>query len=196
MCKGYMLPNQLFYQTCEQGGGYHHVYDNSPFISEDNPKQWLSQGYYFWIEDKELAFTWGRVAKKNIYSIVEYELDLSKSGQILDLIGSPNAINYFKSLIRDYLDKVHTIKDKNNPLKGVSISGIIRYYRAEAAQGKCKFPWTGIKCCDIDTRLQLKFRRDKQECLALNNRHQLCLFDINEEVISRKTLIHPAEWIA
>ncbi|WP_274804070.1 hypothetical protein [Pseudoalteromonas rhizosphaerae] len=191
-----MLPNQLFYQTCEQEGGYQQVYDNSPFISEDNPRQWLSQGYYFWIEDKELAVIWGEKAKNNIYSIVEFELDLSESGQILDLIGSPNAINYFKQLIHDYLDKVHKNKQKGNPLRDISVSDIIRHYRAEAAKGEIIFPWAGIKCCDIDTRLKLKFRRNKQELLALNNRHQLCLFDINEKVISRKRLIHPVEWVA
>ncbi len=191
------MEQQLYFQTCEDKGLHQDIVQASPFKSEQNKRQWLTQGYYFWIEDIELAHLWGRFAKRNSYVIVQYNLDFSDFGPILDLISSPKQIRFFSELLNRLLTRLRTEKE----CVELTVSDVINYYKKLHSEGKMEFPFKGIKCCDEQTKRQLRFRyTDKKGCLeetiALNNRHQICLFEIDEKVIKDKSLTFPVANVA
>ncbi len=181
------------YHTCEANGGPDIVAKQAPFLSVNNERQWLTQGYYFWIEDIRFAHFWGKNSVKGDYAIIRSKVKLD-DGEYLDLIGSPLHISYFKALISKYLEKVRKELDSRyDP----TVHEVIAHYRKWAEKQPSLFPFKAISCCDDSENLKRKFiKPGGRERLALNERQQLCLFKGNEDSIHEKELVHPEDWCA
>lgn len=179
---------ELFH-ACRQDGGADHVKANSPFLSEDNSRQWLTQGYYFWVEDIALAEQWGKSSVKGEYAIVRVKAQFSEH-EILDLVSSPAHINAFKTLISRFMEEMKTKHGgKYNP----TVSECIRYYRALQ-----RFPFKGIIAAEEPRRemVRRKFIANAENVIALNHRQQFCLFAGYKDIIVEKCVVRPAEWAA
>ncbi|MGB1030872.1 MAG: hypothetical protein ACPGVW_14105, partial [Pseudoalteromonas marina] len=64
------------FHACKLEGGSEVIIKTAPFLSENNKRQWLTQGYYFWIEDIDLAHWWGSNSVKGDYAILTAKLNL------------------------------------------------------------------------------------------------------------------------
>lgn len=181
------------YHTCEANGGPGIVAEHAPFLSQNNARQWLTQGYYFWIEDIHFAHVWGRQSINGDYAIVRSKVKFGDEDH-LDLIGSPLHIRYFKSLISKYLEKMKAEFDERYE---PTVHEVIAQYRKWAEKKPDLFPFKAISCCDDSKHLKRKFiKPNSEEMLALNERQQLCLFQGNRDLIHEKELVHPEDWCA
>lgn len=189
---GDILDKDLFH-TCEVQGGPEAVNLKAPFLSENNARQWLTQGYYFWIEDDNLAHDWGKHSIGGDYAILRVRVDLEPK-ENLDLIGSPKHINHFKKLISRYLEKMRNATGgQYNP----TVHEVIAHYRLMARDNNTVFPFKAISCSDDSKNMKRNFiKSGKGEALPLNNRQQICIFEGNEDVIVFKEIIHPKSWCA
>lgn len=186
------------FHACELNGDPDHILNVAPFLSEDNDRQWLTQGYYFWIEDVDLAHRWGSKSVKGDYVILHASLELETEEHkhnYLDLISSPLHIKYFKTLIGAYLNEM---KEKLGRKYEPTISEVINHYRILAEEDFDAFPFIGISCCDDSTAMKRKFinSHHSKELLALNERHQICIFKGFESTIQNKIIAHPEKWCA
>lgn len=184
------------FHACKLNGSYESISEAAPFLSENNERQWLTQGYYFWIEDIELAHWWGSSAIKGDYAILTAKLNLdAENHAYLDLIGSPLHIKYLKKLISIYLNKMTTsFGARYEP----TISEVIAHYRKNARINPDLFPFIGISCCDDSKAMQRRFINcgKSKDVIALNDRHQICIFAGYEDVIQDKVISHPEQWCA
>lgn len=177
---------ELFH-ACRQDGGPEHVKANSPFLSEDNRRQWLTQGYYFWVEDIALAEEWGKSSVTGEYAIVRVKAQFSEH-EILDLVSSPAHIKVFKTLIARFMEEMKTKhRGKYHP----TVSECIRYFRFLQ-----RFPFKGIIAAEEPDRkmVRRKFIARAENVIALNSRQQLCLFAGSENIIVEKCIVRPADW--
>ena len=46
------------FHNCLNRGSYETIRQSVPFLSRSGPKQWLTQGYYFWTDDPYWAHQW------------------------------------------------------------------------------------------------------------------------------------------
>ena len=67
------------FHACKLEGGSEVIIKTAPFLSENNKRQWLTQGYYFWIEDIDLAHWWGSNSVKGDYAILTAKLNLDST---------------------------------------------------------------------------------------------------------------------
>lgn len=179
---------ELFH-TCRQDGGVEHVKVNAPFLSEDNSRQWLTQGYYFWVQDISLARHWGESSVSGEYAIVKVRAQFGEK-EILDLVSSPEHINTFKKLISRFMEEM---KKKHGRKYNPTVSECIRYYR-----NLKKFPFKGILATEEPRpeAVRRRFIAQAENVIALNPRQQLCLFAGFEDIIVEKCIVIPAEWAA
>lgn len=80
--------------------------DIAPFKARSNGKQWLGDGYYFWVESLFFAQSWGKNSyayASTGYAVLRYRLTIPRD-KLLDLVGSPadqqgilKAFAHFKS---------------------------------------------------------------------------------------------------
>lgn len=179
---------ELFH-ACRQDGGAEHLKANAPFLSEDNNRQWLTQGYYFWVEDVTLADKWGESSVTGEYAILKARAQFSER-DILDLVSSPAHINTFKKFLARFMEEMKKKHDgKYNP----TVSECIRYYRQLG-----RFPFKGIRAAEEPhpKSVRRRFIETAENVIALNPRQQLCLFAGFEHLIVDKCIVRPAEWAA
>jgi len=184
------------FHACKLEGGSEVIIKTAPFLSENNKRQWLTQGYYFWIEDIDLAHWWGSNSVKGDYAILTAKLNLDSTDlSYLDLISSPLHIKYLKKLISKYLNKMS--KSCGNRYEP-TISEVIDHYREKAKDIPEVFPFIGISCCDDSKTMQRKFINcgNSKDVIALNERHQICIFSGYEQLIQEKEILHPTQWCA
>ena len=179
---------ELFH-TCRQDGGKDYVLASGPFLSENNARQWLTQGYYFWVADIEHAHHWGNVSINGGYAIMKVKVSFSEE-QILDLIASPPQIKAFKLMLSKFKNAIsHRFNGRYEP----TVSECIKYFRNEG-----RFPFKGVLAAEeqkVTTR-RTRFIASANNAIALNPRHQFCLFEGGEELVTDKCIVEPAHWAA
>ena len=80
------------------------VFKGSPHLAvtekEARKWQWLSNGYYFWLNADRFAHWWGKLWFKQ-YAITKYTIKIDRT-QLLDLITNPDHIKLFWDLMIEY----------------------------------------------------------------------------------------------
>lgn len=77
----------------------------------DEIYQWLTDGYYFWLNSDRYAEWWGTSNLRSDYLITQYEIALDRE-DVLDLIENPDDEDYFFWLVESYLEKYNESKGK------------------------------------------------------------------------------------
>jgi len=165
------------FHTCRLNG-----WEKAPFLSEDNKRQWLTQGYYFWTDSSHFAHKWGKTSIQGDYAIVECAIEMERK-YLLDLVGSVEDQLYFQKIATRY----HEVLKKQKPdAKQPTVNVILAFYRKNGL-----FPYHAIKAQDMYKEQKVTFIHDKNASLPLVTRQQLCLFGCAFECIKDKQIIHP-----
>lgn len=185
----YLNNKLVLYHACEQTGGIDSVSVNAPFLSEDNARQWLTRGYYFWVEDIVPAQQWGANSVKGSYAIVKCDAEYAEE-DILDLVSSPLHIKAFKSMLSQYMN---VMREKCGCEFDPTVSECINYFRS-----KNLFKFKGIIAAEEQdpAARRRKFIKSAGNFIALNARQQFCLFEGSEDIIMNKCIVEPAAWAA
>ena len=179
---------ELFH-TCRQDGGRDHILASGPFLSENSPRQWLTQGYYFWVADIEHARHWGENSIDGDYAIMKVRVSFSEE-QVLDLVGSPSQIKAFRAMLAKFMQvMVRQHGGRYEP----TVSECIKYFRRVG-----RFPFKGVMAAEEQKASvrRSRFIASADNAIALNPRHQFCLFEGAEELVTDKCIVEPAHWAA
>ena len=169
------------FHTCSSRGGIEKVKEKAPFLSQNDERTWLSQGYYFWTDNPYFAYKWGDDSYDKKYFIFEYFLNFTEDKSYLDLT-SINGQLYFD-----------TIKNKIK-LKGeinYTVNGVINFLRDKQNKMDKLFPYVAIKAKDSACRSQLHFVKGRTEMMSILERQQICVFKESSDIISFQKTEHP-----
>lgn len=181
------------YHACSDQGGIKQVISKAPFLSEDNDRQWLGQGFYFWYGDMELATDWGeRSISSEIqsYAILQVILRLKKE-HLFDLVGEPEHIKLFESYAKMYVDFLQQA-DNTVGYHDVSVRELMVFLRKK--RDVIGFNFRATKVATKQTKGFRKFLRNRKEELGANRRQQICVFPEYKCAMFKKALVKPDEW--
>lgn len=180
------------YHTCQNSGSWKFIWDNTPFLSEENERQWLTQGYYFWTDSDHFAHLWGKQSYKNNYAIVRCNIEIDRL-LILDLVGSVETQLYFRDILQEFYKKLKKADPNAMP---PTISAVISFYREQQKEMEGVFPFLAIKTEEdyVNKDQQFRFIDNYQAYLTLPKRQQLCLFAQAYGCIKSKQPIFPDEF--
>ncbi|MEJ1369410.1 MAG: hypothetical protein RPU35_14620 [Candidatus Sedimenticola sp. (ex Thyasira tokunagai)] len=178
------------FHTCKPGGGASYLLEEGPFLSKDNDRQWLTQGYYFWTDSDYFAHKWGEDGYGGDYAIMRCQVRLD-SNLLLDLVGSVVSQQSFLRLVQKF--QSHLRKVNRDEAANATVSDCIAYYRKMEERVNGVFPYSAIKAQDSrDFGNEIKFINGSQDKLSLAvSRQQLCLFKRAVESIGDKAIVYP-----
>lgn len=178
------------------------------FAKTDKTKsrwQWLSDGYYFWLNSNHWAHWWGNQWFKE-YLITEYCLHIDRA-RLLDLITNPDHIKYFLTLLKDYqgIYDQAVQNGRESELIYPSVCAVLTYYRDKLGDG---FPFQAILAEDewkdfnvIDKKtgissIPMAPDSNKHEAFGGLSRPQVCVFyEYKDVVLFNKTAHFPETYI-
>lgn len=179
------------YHTCKTNGGWNYIWNQAPFLSEPNKRQWLTQGYYFWTDSDYFAHKWGEhsIAGSN-YAIVECMIGIERN-LLLDLVGSLKDQIFFDKLLNLFHER---LKKADPNARTPSVNAVLTFYRKKAETNNSIFPFVAIKSADKRSEISVNFTDNGKESMPLITRQQLCLFKGARNRIITKTPIYPDQF--
>ncbi len=179
------------YHSCKITGGKEHIFNNAPFLSELNERQWLTQGYYFWTDSIKFAHKWGELSVKGDYAVLKCLVKIERD-LLLDLVGSVEDQLYFDKILHLFYQK---LKEADPEAKPPTVNAVLSFYRKEAEENQDIFPYCAIKAQDAYSESKVLFtERGRGEELPLVTRQQLCLFEFASYCIHNKEVVHPQQF--
>jgi len=178
------------YHTCKDEGGWSFIRVAAPFISEDNPRQWLTQGYYFWTGVPYYATKWGEREYPDSYAIVKCKIEIDNR-LLLNLVDSPEDQDHFEARMTKYRDKL--IKDGKNQ-RECTVSTCLAWMRKLAEKNSEFFPFVAVKAQDTVSDRKFPFRKDKNESMPVRTRQQLCVYESGLSCVVEKEIIYPDDY--
>lgn len=160
------------HHTCSKNNGETYVLENAPFISKFS--DFLSEGYYFWDDNIEMAKVWGYNHYKNDYFIIECELDINEN-KCFDLVGNRKHQIFLTNFINKY--------NKSGNITNLSyLINILRKLNKE--KNNNIFPFESVRAIDyippIEYKIKkIKFRNDLKQYTILNPKIAICFFSKN-----------------
>lgn len=194
-----MLASYKVFHACSSKGGFEQVQKRAPFHSSSERTQWLTPGYYFWRSNK-LAEQWGAssYSSGDGYAVLKATLRLSED-ELFDLVANSEHIEYFEKLISQFMNfKLRTLGKKYTP----TVSACLTYFREKAKVSPKILPYIAVMASETaqskegSSQKRYQFVSNRQNCIALNKRVQICLFTGNENRIHDRELIYPESWVA
>jgi len=169
------------YHSCLNKGGLEFIKTYAPFKSK--PKnQWLSQGYYFWLDRDDWAISWNKDKPEgNVVILYNIHLDYSNDNDVFDLLGNGLHSKLLSDFAKSYMARLKTSKEP-------SVGELIEVMRKNK-----DFNFKAIRVADKRKDMSLRFLNihGRSESLDLGNPIQLCVFDRN--LVEFKKIIHPNE---
>lgn len=189
-----MLSYTVFH-ACSAKGGFDKVQRLTPFHSNRARQQWLTQGYYFW-RAESLATQWGKTSHSSDgedYAILKAKLHLDED-ELFDLVANTEHIEYFEKLLSKFMNfKNRELGKKYSP----TVSACLEYFREKAKRSTDILPFIAIMAAESAVvQRDYQFIEERGNCIALNKRVQICLFEGNEDKIRDRELIYPEQWVA
>lgn len=185
------------YHACSTEGGPDELANKAPFHSNKAETQWLTQGYYFWRSQK-LAEQWGKTRyerKETSFAILKAKLKLSEE-EIFDLVSNSEDIEYFQKLLSRFMNfQREKLGRKYNP----TVSACLEYFREKTKLQPDILPYLGVMAAEEAEetyKVKRQFVEQMPNCIAINNRIQICLFEGNEDRIIEKQIVYPETWVA
>jgi hypothetical protein len=180
----------LGYHTCKPDNGDEFVLQYAPFLSEDNPRQWLGQGYYLWTDSPNFAHHWGKVGYNNSYVIVKCGITYDKNA-IFDLVGNVFHQELFLQFYEKYKQRIE-IEGLHQP---ETVGGLIKFLRGSSEDIGNEFLFHAVKIKDSpNSSDKYVIHEGKSSYMLMLERHQICFYkdkitDINK-VITNKEIFH------
>lgn len=178
------------FHTCKETGTWEFIWNNTPFKSEANNRQWLTQGYYFWTDSDYFAHKWGRQSYNGSYAIICCSIQIEKS-LFLDLVGSVENQLYFKKILDLFYEKLKTADPIAKP---PTINAVLTFYRDMEETNNGAFPFLAIKAADAYQEEKFNFIENYSAFLTVPSRQQLCLFDKAYDCIKEKYPVYPEDF--
>lgn len=184
------------FHACSSTGGRKGVFLKAPFLSDASKEQWLTQGYYFWTDDDDLAHWWGYQKYKKSYLVVESRITIEDEF-FLDLVGNQKQCKLFVTWAKSYIASVNA-KGINfaseigfNTDDEVFISIMIQVFRKIARNSF--FQFKAVKAADQYEKTE-RFTSDDNARLVFIKRQQLCVFDdTNKKELIENITVHPSK---
>ncbi len=179
------------YHTCRDQGGAKFILSNAPFISEDNSRQWLGQGFYFWYGSLDLAKEWGHKSVQTAsygYVVLSVVLRL-KQEYIFDLVGEPQHMQIFEKYAKAYTQELTKAKVGAADISVSELMSVLRATRKEIG-----FDFRAVKVATQKTRELRRFIPGKNEVLGSNPRQQICVFPEYKCAIFKVHIEKPEGW--
>lgn len=168
-----------------------------------NNEQWLTNGYYFWLNSIQFAKDWGvnRFSKNGRnYSITAYHLSFSNN-QVFDLISNTDhellLEKYFKIYDKHYKKSL----SEGKIIKKPSIATVLEFFRKLS---KDSFPFKAITITDKWTDHKKEIAREKVKMVSADKdkhtyqpvgRPQICVIEDISSCIKAKEPCFPEEYI-
>lgn len=184
------------------------VFEDSPHLAVTDKEakrwQWLSNGYYFWLNSDRFARWWGNLWFKQ-YAITKYTIKMDRT-QLLDLITNPDHIQFFWDLMKEYqiiYDQAVEAGEAEDFIEP-SVCAVLTYFRDLLGDG---FPykaimaideWKDFKFLDPNSDFEFKMAPDsnEHEIFGGTRRAQICVFEqFKDEVLFRKTAHSPKTYV-
>lgn len=182
------------FHACSSTGGKECVFLKAPFLSDASKEQWLTQGYYFWTDDDDLAHWWGYLRYKRNYLVVESKITIEEQC-FLDLVGNQKQCKLFVEWAREYIKSANkkgidfALEIGFSTENEIFVSLMIQVFRKIAKNSF--FPFKAVKAADKSEETE-RFTNDAPERLVFIKRQQLCLFDdVNKKELIENITIHP-----
>lgn len=193
----------LCFHTCKNENTEEYILQNSPFHSKRTVNQWLGQGYYLWTDSDFFAHEWGKAPpRNNKYAIVQFDLELDNSNDLLDLVGNVADQLAFKALVNEFTASLKkAVSDQSVDrakrqrarimLGSLSVSTVIHFF-----QKKRSFPYKAVKAQDIDSNQtqDLQFVVDevksKPSLLLYPTRQQVVVYEHGKSVLKNPAIYH------
>jgi len=184
------------------------IFADSPHLAVTNQDakkwQWLSDGYYFWLNSDRFAHWWGKTWFKQ-YAITKYTIRMDKT-QLLDLITNPDHIQFFWNLLVEYQEMYDQAVESNeaDDLIEPSVCAVLTYFRdllGDDFQYKAIMAmdeWKDFKFLDPTSDFEFKMAPNStgHEIFGGTRRAQICVFEqFKNEVLLRKTAHSPEPYV-
>jgi hypothetical protein len=184
------------------------VFEDSPHLAVTDNKakkwQWLSNGYYFWLNSDRFAKWWGNLWFKQ-YAITKYTIRLDRT-QLLDLITNPDHVKLFWNLMNEYqIIYDQAVKDgEAEDLIEPSVCAVLTYFRDLLGDGFAYKAiiaideWKDFKFLDPDSDFEFKMApdSDNHEIFGGTRRAQICVFEqFKNDVLFKKTAHSPQHYV-
>ncbi|WP_218699127.1 hypothetical protein [Acinetobacter harbinensis] len=184
------------------------VFKGSPHLAvtekEARKWQWLSNGYYFWLNADRFAHWWGKLWFKQ-YAITKYTIKVDRT-QLLDLITNPDHIQFFWDLMNEY-QKVYdqaVEAGEAEELIEPSVCAVLTYFRdllGDGFQYKAIMAideWKDFKFLDPNSDFEFKMAPDsnQHEIFGGTKRAQICVFEqFGNDILFKKTAHFPEKYV-
>ena len=184
------------------------VFEDSPHLAVTNQEakkwQWLSNGYYFWLNADRFAHWWGKLWFKQ-YAITKYTIKIDRT-QLLDLITNPDHIKLFWDLMIEYqnvYDQAVEAGEAEDMIEP-SVCAVLTYFRdllGDSFQYKAIMAmdeWKDFKFLDPDSDFEFKMAPDsnEHEIFGGTKRAQICVFEqFGNDILFKKTAHFPEKYV-
>ncbi|MDC5466465.1 hypothetical protein NRA61_12940 [Acinetobacter baumannii] len=182
------------------------VEDNPRIDKDDEVHQWLTDGYYFWLNSERYATWWGESILQSDYLITRYDISLDRE-DVYDLIENPDDEDDFFFLIEAYLEKYEESKRKglSDHLPVPTVSTVLHFFRKKHPE---MFPYLAVTITDnwvaepvfkyITEHKYLKMTptsTSKSDNYRPMGRPQICIFKEAVNHISSSLPIYPRDYV-
>lgn len=195
------------YHACSREGGYETVRKCIPFLSEDGPDQWLTQGYYFWYNSARYAETWipseyrkggSKYGQQVERAIGLFQVSIPKD-KFWDLVGEPKHQDEFSVFAKRVLNKY---KRAGKSVVEVSTNEVITEMRLMSAESRYEnvFPYVAIKAVDERKSAErykfssVKGSAGNTHSMAIGNAQQVCVFQSARDSFQLTSFHSPYEF--
>lgn len=175
----------------------HYAVDNTVFDVEqpkDKKYQWLTSGYYFWMNSQANAEWWGKSRLKDNYRICRYDICIPRD-RVFDLVENPEDEIEFIDLLLTYLELYEESQQANlgDQLPIPTVCTVLNYFKQKHPD---IFYYWAITISDKWVSNELKeYLREHDLWMAPNSRSksdqykpigrpQICVFDIARNYIT------------
>lgn len=174
------------YQTLEDRDNIDEIEFEGPYICRHHGA-WLGHGYYLWDTNFDWATDWGLHAYTKYgleFVIGKCQVDLSKS--CFDLVGS---VAHQQSFLECIEVMIESGKIKNQA--EAIVPNIIQFMKDQQI-----FDYRSIRASDMYPKIvELKFRKEKQEYMVINQRVQICVIVKKDVLLHPFSVIYPEKYI-
>jgi len=183
-------------------------------LIEENPKidkdkeihQWLTDGYYFWLNSDRYANWWGDDILKSDYLITRYDISLDRE-DVYDLIENPDDEDDFFFLLETYLEKYEACRHKgiSEQLPEPTVSTVLHFFRKKHPD---MFPYLAVTITDNWIAKPVIKYISEHKCLRMTpksfsnsdkyrpmGRPQICVFKEAVSSISASLPIYPRDYV-
>lgn len=179
------------FHNCLNRGSYETIRQSVPFLSRSGPKQWLTQGYYFWTDDAYWAHQWNE-GRDTVIS--EFSITFDSKDELLDLVGNARDIRQFEAMRKQVAGSLTRMSALH-----ITVNQVISFFREleQTDDFKGVFPYAAVKAQDstkASNLIRLNFVDERPEQMVSFTRQQMCVYEHARDKIAFRRFIFPEDF--